>query len=47
MAQAAVIFTNPEETKQLWYCDQYYAGFTQLSALVQQDGFVQIGLEKE
>ena len=47
MSEVAITFSDKENSKQLWYADEYYAGFTKLVLLVQEPDCVRICLEKE
>lgn len=44
---AAVVFSNPEETVQLWYSGQYVSLHTKLVALVPEGNAIRVVLGKE
>lgn len=45
--QAANVFSNPEETKQLWYTREYVAQFTKVVSMSPVGNSVRIVLTKE
>lgn len=47
VAEAAAVFSNKEETKQLWYGNQYLAHYTQLVAIIPDSGSIRVVLRKE
>ena len=47
VAEAASIFSNKEETKQLWYGKQYIANYTRLVAIIPFSGSIRVVLGKE
>ncbi len=47
LAQVATIFSNPSETIQLWYGDNYLAHYTRLIALVPEHNAIKVVLGKE
>lgn len=46
-ANAAIIFSNPEETNQLWYGEEYAAQFTKVVSMSPIGDSVRIMLTKE
>ena len=46
-ADAATIFSNPEETKQLWFGKEYAAQFTKVVSMSPEGDSVRIMLRKE
>ena len=47
LTTVAEVFSNPEETKELWYEDIHLIGYTRLVAIVPEPGMVKVCLEKE
>ena len=47
LAEVATVFSNPQETLQLWHGNNYLAGFTHLVAIVPEPGAVKVVLAKE
>lgn len=47
IAEAASVFSDPAETVQLWYGNQYLAGYTHLVALIPDGRYVRVVLRKE
>jgi hypothetical protein len=45
--EIAAVFSNPEETVQLWYENQYLAYHTRLLAIVNDGDAIRVVLEKE
>ena len=43
----ASVFSNPEETIQMWYNEDYYAGYTKLLAIIPELGAIKVALAKE
>lgn len=43
----ARVFSDPEETVQLWAANAYAAGYTRLAAIVPEGGIIRVVLEKE
>lgn len=41
------VFSNPEETAQLWFGNDYAAGFTKLLALIDDGDAIRVVLGKE
>lgn len=46
-SEAAAVFSNPEETKQLWFAGEYAAMFTRLVSMSPVGDSVRIMLSKE
>lgn len=47
MLEVATVFGSPQETVQLWYGEQYLAGYTHLIALVPESNAIKVILSKE
>lgn len=47
LADVATIFSNPAETIQLWYGENYIANHTRLIAIVPESGAIKVVLGKE
>lgn len=47
LATVATVFSNPEETAQLWYDGAYAAQYTKLVAIVPEGDAVRVVLGKE
>lgn len=47
LADVAAVFGNAEETRQLWYNEQYFAMHTKLVAIVPEPGAIKVVLAKE
>lgn len=47
IATVAEVFSNPEETAEMWYENIHLVGYTKLVAIVPEPGMVKICLEKE
>ena len=47
LATIATVFSNPEETVQLWCGGKYVSQYTQLRAIMPVDGGIRITLGKE
>lgn len=47
LATAVSIFSNPKETVQLWYGDQYESQYTGLVAIIPEMDAVRVVLRKE
>ena len=47
MSEVAVIFSNPAETAQLWFENDYAAGFTKLLAVIDDEDAIRVVLGKE
>lgn len=47
LVQAATIFSNPAETAQLWYEQQYLANHTKVVAIVPEGDAIRVVLGKE
>lgn len=47
VAEAASVFSDKEETKQLWYGNQYLAQYTRLVAIIPDSGSIRVVLGKE
>lgn len=48
LAEVAQVFSDRNETVQLWYNDElYFAHYTQLQALVPETGAIKVHLAKE
>ena len=46
LATVATVFSNPNETVQMWCGNQYAAQYTTLKAIVQETGAIRIVLER-
>ena len=46
-ATLATVFSDPKETVQLWYMDQYLAHYTKLIAIVNDGDAIRVVLGKE
>lgn len=46
-AHAAAVFSNPLQTVQLYYGDQYLSHHTKLLAMVPEDNAIRVVLERE
>lgn len=47
VSAVATVFGNKAETVQLWYGDQYLAGYTKLVAIVPESDAIRVVLQKE
>lgn len=47
IADVARIFSDPMETRQLWFGDQYIAQCTKLISIVPEPGMIRVTLTKE
>jgi len=47
IANVAEVFSDPEETAEMWYEDLHLVGFTRLVAIIPEPGMVKICLGKE
>lgn len=47
LATVATVFSNPEETGQLWCGDHYLAGYTHLVAIIPEGDAIKVCLAKE
>lgn len=47
IATVATVFSNPEETAQMWYDGMYAAQYTKLIAIVPEGDAIRVVLEKE
>lgn len=47
IAEVAAVFSDPRETVQLYYGDQYLANHTTLLGIIPEDGMVRVNLTKE
>lgn len=47
LATIAIVFSNPNETKQLWHENMYAAQYTKLVAIVPEGDAVRVVLGKE
>lgn len=47
LADVATVFSNPSETVQLWYGDQYLANHTKVVAIVPEVDAIRVVLGKE
>lgn len=47
LATVATVFSNPNETVQLWYDGQYAAQYTRLVAIVPEGNAIRVVLGKE
>lgn len=47
LVDVAAVFGNAEETRQLWYNEQYFAMYTKLVAIVPEPGAIKVVLAKE
>ena len=47
VSEAASVFSDKEETKQLWYGNQYLAQYTRLVAIIPDSGSIRVVLGKE
>ena len=46
-SEVAAIFSNPAETAQLWFENDYAAGFTKLLAVIDDEDAIRVVLGKE
>lgn len=46
LSTIADVFTNPNETRQLWHGDNYISGFDKLQAISVDDGAYRVTLRK-
>lgn len=46
-AAVAAVFSDPKETVQLWYKDQYLAHYTKVIAIVNDEDAIRVVLGKE
>lgn len=46
-ADVAAVFSDPKETKQLWFNDIYFAMYTKLIVIIQEPDAVKVCLAKE
>lgn len=47
IAEIAAVFSNPEETVQLYYGNQYIANHTKLLGIIPEQGLIRVNLTKE
>lgn len=47
ISEVAAIFSNPAETAQLWFENDYAAGFTKLLAVIDDEDAIRVVLGKE
>lgn len=47
LAEAVAVFSDPNETVQLWFGSQYAAHYTQVVRIEQEDDMVAVKLRKE
>lgn len=47
LVQAATVFSNPQETVQLWWGKQYFSGYTKLEAIIPEGPNIRVNLRKE
>lgn len=47
IATVAEVFSDPEETAELWYGDVHLVGYTQLVAITPEPGMIKIRLRKD
>ena len=47
IATVAEVFSNKEETAEMWYEDIHLVGYTHLAAIIPEPGMVKICLAKE
>lgn len=47
LATAAAVFSDPAETAQMWYGEEYLAHYTSLVAIIPENGTIRVVLEKE
>ena len=45
--EIATVFSDPHETVQLYYGDQYIAHYTKLLGIIPENGMVRVNLTKE